>query len=75
MVAPAWALVLCAGVIFGLLHLPQGAWGMTGAALAGVLFGALFLASGSLLLPLAAHYVVNVVQLGFAKRGTLPEAS
>jgi membrane protease YdiL (CAAX protease family) len=41
---------------------------MAGAALAGVLFGWLFLAAGSLLLPLAAHYATNLVQLGIALR-------
>jgi membrane protease YdiL (CAAX protease family) len=56
------------GVLFGLLHSPQGLWGMAGAALAGVILGLLFLAAGSLLLPCVAHYVANMVQVGIAYR-------
>jgi hypothetical protein len=61
----AWLLVGF-GVIFGLLHSPQGAWGMVGAGLAGILFGLLFLWQGSLLLPIVAHYVANFVQIAVA---------
>ena len=56
-------LVVLVGVLFGLLHLPQGLWGMAGAGLAGILMGGLFLAAGSLLLPVVAHYVANMAQL------------
>jgi membrane protease YdiL (CAAX protease family) len=56
------------GILFGLLHSPQGAWGMAGAALAGVLLGALFLLAGSLLLPCIAHYVANMLQVATAYR-------
>jgi membrane protease YdiL (CAAX protease family) len=55
-------------VLFGLLHSPQGVWGMAGAALAGILLGLLFLAAGSLLLPCIAHYVANMMQIGVAYR-------
>jgi len=57
-------LTIGTGVVFGLLHSPQGAWGMAGAGLAGVIFGLLFLATGSLVAPLVAHYVANTVQIG-----------
>ncbi len=53
-------------ILFGLLHSPQGRWGMIGAGLAGLLLGLLFLSSGSLLLPLVAHYVTNCVQVLYA---------
>jgi membrane protease YdiL (CAAX protease family) len=66
--APLPLLVVASALLFGLMHSPQGAWGMAGATAAGVLFGALFLASGSLVLPLAAHYVTNLVQLAIALR-------
>ncbi len=49
----------------GLLHWPQGV--VLGATLAGVVFGLLFLFTGSLWVPLAAHYVLNVTQLLLAQ--------
>ncbi len=63
-----WVLVAGWGVIFGLLHSPQGIWGMAGAGLAGIALGALFLWRDTLLTPLVAHYVVNMVQIGLAMR-------
>ncbi len=65
---PGPLLVLSVGIVFGLLHSPQGTWGMAGAALAGVILGALFLLAGSLLLPSIAHYVANMVQVSVAYR-------
>ena len=62
------ALVIGMGVAFGLLHSPQGAWGMAGAGLAGIVFGLLFVQTGSLVAPLAAHYVAKSVQIGIATR-------
>lgn len=61
---PAWALVVAVGLLFGVMHSPQGALGMVGAGLAGVIFGALLLWTGSLLLPLIAHYTANMAQMG-----------
>lgn len=55
-------------VLFGLLHSPQGSWGMVGAGLAGLLLGWLFLQQDSLVTPLVAHYVTNVVQVIQAMR-------
>jgi membrane protease YdiL (CAAX protease family) len=65
---PGPVLAVGFGMLFGLLHTPQGAWGMAGAALAGIILGALFLLTGSLLLPSVAHYVANMVQVGVAYR-------
>lgn len=55
-------------VIFGLLHQPQGWWGMVGAGLAGLLLGYLFVQTGTLVVPLVAHYVTNIVQVVLAMR-------
>ncbi|MCB0129956.1 MAG: CPBP family intramembrane metalloprotease [Caldilineaceae bacterium] len=66
--APPVLLVVAAGLIFGLMHSPQGIWGMSGATGVGILFGLLFLQAGSLVLPLVAHYVTNMLQIGFAMR-------
>jgi membrane protease YdiL (CAAX protease family) len=73
-VLPAAGLLAATGVIFGLMHSPQGLWGMAGAGLAGVLLGLLFLWAGSLLLPMTAHYVANVVQVELAMRTGPPPA-
>ncbi len=67
---PASVLLITLGVIFGLLHNPQGMWGMIGAGLGGVIFGVLFLWQGSLLAPLVAHYVANAVQIALVWRGS-----
>lgn len=65
LVDPLWPVILL-GILFGLMHSPQGIWGMVGAGLAGILFGVLFLAWHSLLTPLIAHYVANAVQIVLA---------
>lgn len=61
-----WILLLGFTVLFGILHSPQGIWGMVGAGLAGWIFGALFLWHNSLLTPTIAHYVATLVQIGIA---------
>ena len=55
-------------MIFGAMHLPQGALGIVVAALLGLLLSALFLATMSLLAPVVAHYVINLLQLAAASR-------
>jgi membrane protease YdiL (CAAX protease family) len=77
-VLPVPLLLIGWSIIFGLLHSPQGLWGMIGAGLAGLLLGVLFLYSGSLLLPLVAHYVTNSIQVVQAMRlgyGRQPSAA
>jgi membrane protease YdiL (CAAX protease family) len=69
---PAPLLLVILSVLFGLLHSPQGVWGMIGAGLAGIFFGVLFLWVGSLLLPVVAHYVTNALQIIQAKRRFAP---
>ncbi len=67
-VAPVPVLVIGWSFLFGLLHSPQGMWGMIGAALAGLLLGWLFVQQGTLVTPLIAHYVTNLVQVVQAMR-------
>ena len=66
MIFPMWVLLITTGILFGVMHSPQGAWGMVGAAFAGVLFGVLFLWYGSIWVPIVAHYVANILQIGIA---------
>ncbi len=60
--------------IFGLLHSPQGTWGMIGASIGGLVLSLLFVTQGSLLLPLVAHYITNMVQVLQAMRLHYAEA-
>jgi membrane protease YdiL (CAAX protease family) len=53
-------------IIFGAMHLPQGALGIVVAAALGVLLSVLFLVTQNLIAPLIAHYVINLMQLAWA---------
>ena len=64
-----WPLAL----FFGLLHWPQGSWGVVGTTLAGLMFSAVFLVTGSIWPPLAAHALFNLLQIVLARwRGLQP---
>jgi membrane protease YdiL (CAAX protease family) len=66
-----WLLLWPLALLFGLLHWPQGGWGVAGATLAAIVFSYLFLVTGSIWTPLAAHYVMNMHQLVLAKHSGL----
>jgi membrane protease YdiL (CAAX protease family) len=66
LVAPYW-LMWPLALFFGLLHWPQGGWGVAGTTLAAIVFSLLFLTTGSLWPSLAAHYVLNVLQVILAQ--------
>ncbi len=67
-ILPIPLLVVAWSLLFGYLHSPQGYWGMFGAGLAGLLLSWLFLSYETLLIPLIAHYVTNILQVGQAMR-------
>ena len=67
LIAPQW-LMWPLALLFGLLHWPQGGWGVTGTTLAAIMLSLLFLVTGSIWPPLAAHYVMNVLQVVVAVR-------
>ena len=67
----AW-LIFGFSIVFGLLHSPQGAWGIVGAGTAGALFGLMFVWQQSLLTPLVAHFVANSVQIWLASKESDP---
>lgn len=69
LLAPLLGLV-ASSVAFGALHQLRGraGWAWAGwATVMGLLFGALFLATGSLLGPIAAHAIINVANLRFLR--------
>lgn len=68
LVVPALFLLAATAVVFGLMHAPQGKWGIAGACIAGLILGSLFLAFGSIVTPLVAHYIANAVQIDQAVR-------
>jgi membrane protease YdiL (CAAX protease family) len=70
---PIWLLLIFSGIIFGLMHSPQGWWGMAAIALGGVMLGVMFVAAKSLLMPLVAHYVANMAQIVYAYWVGIPE--
>jgi membrane protease YdiL (CAAX protease family) len=58
-----WWLLWPLSLFFGLLHWPQGWWGVAGTTLAGIGLSILFLLTGSIWAPLTAHYVMNVTEI------------
>jgi membrane protease YdiL (CAAX protease family) len=54
------ALVLVAAALFGLAHSYQGITGMILTAFAGAVFCALYVATGSLLVPIALHILIDL---------------
>lgn len=60
---PIPILLIGFSTIFGLMHSPQGTLGVVLTGVMGMWLGLLFIWSGGLLLPLTAHYVINLLQL------------
>jgi membrane protease YdiL (CAAX protease family) len=60
---PVPVLIAGTALVFGWMHSPQGRLGVIMTAAVSLLLAALFVWRGSLLPPLATHYVVNVLQL------------
>ncbi len=63
-----WLLAILWAMIFGAMHIPQGSLGMIATSVVGFVLSGAFILSGSLLAPLAAHYVINVLQIWDASR-------
>ena len=59
---PVWVSATVAAVLFGAGHVYQGVRGAAQAAVIGVILAALYIATGSLLIPIAVHALVNVHQ-------------
>ena len=63
-----WVMMWPLALVFGLLHWPQGEWGVVGTTLLGLVLSVLFLLSGSVWVPLATHWILNVVEITMAHR-------
>jgi uncharacterized protein len=63
-----WALVV-ASVIFGIGHLYQGAAGSIAAGVLGFVLGIVFLWTGSLLIPIVAHAIIDLRVLAMIPEG------
>jgi len=62
-IIPLPVLLIGLSILFGLLHSPQGLWGMVGAGLAGFLLSLIFLWQGNIFVPILAHYITNLFQI------------
>lgn len=62
--------VVVAAVLFGLAHAYQGWTGMLATALAGAVLAGLYLATGSLVVPMVLHVLVDLRALTLAPRFT-----
>jgi uncharacterized protein len=69
-IPPQWLLWPLA-LFFGLLHWPQGSWGVAGTTIAAIYLALLFLLTGSIWPPLVAHYLMNLSQLILAQKSGL----
>jgi membrane protease YdiL (CAAX protease family) len=54
------ALIVLASLLFGLCHIYQGPTGVFGATLAGALLAALYIATGTLLVPIVLHSLIDL---------------
>jgi uncharacterized protein len=69
-----WALVIAA-VIFGIGHLYQGAKGAAATTVLGFVLSVIFVMTGSLLIPIIAHAVLDLRVLLLLPAGSRPEPS
>lgn len=65
---PVPALIVATAILFGVMHVAQGLWGMLVTGVIGLLFGILFVWSESFWLVLITHWVMNLNQFVIAWR-------
>ncbi len=66
--APPILLASVWSIIFGVMHAPQGSFGIVVAAALGLLLSLLFLVTQNFFAPLIAHYTINLLQLIWASK-------
>lgn len=59
---PLWAAVVISSVAFGLAHTYQGPSGVLRTGIAGLALGVLYVVSGSIWLPILAHFLMDALQ-------------
>ncbi|WP_107840827.1 CPBP family intramembrane glutamic endopeptidase [Metasolibacillus meyeri] len=57
---PLWTIGLLVSILFGMAHLYQGISGIVATSFLGVIFFILFIGTGSLLLPIILHFMMDV---------------
>ena len=62
-IVPLPLLIIGTSLIFGLMHLPQGSLGVVITGGVNILLALLFVWTGGIMVPLAAHYTVNLLQV------------
>ena len=58
--APTWGAVAASALLFGAAHLYQGVVGVVATTALGVIFAVMYLSTGSLLLPMLMHALIDV---------------
>lgn len=66
---PLWVAAVLAVLLYALAHIYQGWWGLVGPGLFGALFMILYLGTGSLLVPVILHLLIDLRALAFTGRG------
>lgn len=61
-VMPIWAVVVVSSVVFGAAHSYQGSGGALKVTAIGLAFGSLYVFSGSIWLPILAHFLFDALQ-------------
>ena len=62
-IVPLPLLIIGTSLVFGLMHAPQGSLGVVIAGGVNILLSLLFIWTGGILVPLVAHYTVNLLQV------------
>jgi len=65
---PAFLLALVVSLVFGIMHVPQGILGVIATSIIGMVLSLLFIWRSSIVITVAAHYAINLLQLKEAER-------
>lgn len=67
LVVNPWIMAVASSIIFGIMHSPQGRLGIIMTGVIGFVFATIFIISGSLVMVITAHYIINFMQILRAK--------